>query len=76
MKVRPERVTTAPPRLGVPMVIFSRVGMPSGPVSKPVPRGRDHSSRPLRRSVADRKPQGGSMQGTCSGDIQLGRATP
>ena len=34
-----ERVTTAPPRLGVPMVIFSRVGMPSGPVSKPVPRG-------------------------------------
>jgi hypothetical protein len=52
MKISPAAVITAPPLLGVPIVIGRYEGMPNGPLQRAVPRGRSHSVYPVCRSVA------------------------
>jgi hypothetical protein len=60
----------------MPIGIGRRVLMPSGPVSFTVPSGTCHTSFLVVRSMALIVPNGGSTQGTPSGDCRMSIFTP
>ena len=55
----------SPPMPGTPLIHQNG----NGAMSREVPSGTLHSSSPLTRSMASMVAQGGSVQGTPSGDI-------